>query len=120
MRVDTSSAFGRLLKPAAFAIALGAFAVPGSVANAAECVNGYRTLDNEVILLCDEAEDISGATALLAVPAPSPTAPVAAGSIPPAAARGPMVVEDIADCQPGMYRMVYWEDQNLMLACGSN
>jgi hypothetical protein len=119
MQVSQATALQRLVRPAALAIAFGAFALAGSAASAADCVNGYRTLDNVVILVCDEAEDLSGATALFAEPAPAEIAPIVTGSVPPATS-GPMVVEDIADCQPGKYRMVYWEDQNLMLACGND
>ena len=30
-----------------------------------------------------------------------------------------MMVDDMADCAPGLYRMVEWEDANVILACGN-
>jgi hypothetical protein len=44
----------RLSAPAALAVSALAFV---SSASAAECVNGYRMLGNQVIVLCDEASE---------------------------------------------------------------
>jgi hypothetical protein len=102
-----------LAGPAAFAALL---AVSASAANAAECVNGYRTLPNQVIFLCDDGAALSERQALLSEPAAPAAAPVVSGTAGAPSSRA-MLADDIADCQPGMYRMMYWENGSMMLSC---
>ena len=101
--------------PSAFAIALGALAIATTPASAAECLNGYQTLGNDVIALRDPGIDLSERNASFPQPAPEVDAPAVTGATRP----NSMMVDDRADCAPGLYRMVEWEDANVILACGN-
>ena len=102
----------RLAKPAALALALAAV---GSMANAADCVNGYRTLPNQVILLCDSLGDLSDRRALMSEGSASAvTSGISEPDVRPSRA---VVADDIGECRPGMYRMMYWENGSMMLPC---
>jgi len=77
-------------------LAAAAFLVP-SAASAAECVNGYRTLGNQVIVLCGEAARHADALALhgnAIAPAPETAVP------------HNMMAPSIGECRPGMYRSI--------------
>jgi len=97
----------------AFAIAFGALAIAATPASAAECLNGYQTLGNDVVVLCDGGVDLSERTASFPQPLPEVDAPAVTG----ATRSNSVMVDDMADCAPGLYRMVQWEDANVILAC---
>lgn len=100
----------RLIAPAALAVSALAFV---SSASAAECVNGYRMLGNQVIVLCDEASE---AQALYQPGAPLPEAPATTGSAAPRST-GPVMVDSIEDCRPGAYWTYYLDSGEVSLAC---
>jgi hypothetical protein len=112
------AAFARLGIPLALAGGLGAFAATVSVANAAECINGYQTLGNQVIVLCDHQAGPSESTALYPRPAPLSALgePATTGSIGPRRS-GSMMADGFESCQPGMYWMYHLEDGEVILAC---
>lgn len=109
-----------LTRSLALAGLVAAACLGASAASAADCVNGYRTIGNDVIVLCDPASDPLGSTALYGT-APGTAAPAITGSVPaPAARTAPrnLMAESPADCQPGQY----WsydlaESGNVMLRC---
>jgi hypothetical protein len=80
-------------------LAAAALLAPAT-ANAAECVNGYMKLPNQVILLCGAEHHASPLATLTAAPAAPP-----ASHAPVAEAEGHSIMADgIASCHPGMYR----------------
>ena len=85
-----------------------------SGASAAECVNGYRTLGNGVILACVDtvpAEAVASyesSPGFVAAPAP---APLVGGG------KGTRIADGWRDCQPGRYRIINWEDDDMLMAC---
>jgi len=95
------SSFLRLVRPAALAAVFGAATVAALPANAAECLNGYRTLPNQVIVLCDR--ELGAARAQF--PNTGVVAPLTTGSIQPRGEFGSMVVDDARNCQPGKFWM---------------
>ncbi len=81
------------------ATALAALAMT-SASRAQECVNGYRTLGNGVIVACQV-----GTTARTTPPAaadPAATRPVSSSSRQPARS-GSLMVDNIVECKPGHY-----------------
>jgi hypothetical protein len=100
-----------LTRTLAFAGLIAAATLGASTANAADCLNGYRTLPNEVIVLCDDAGP-SSATAFYADSAAE--APAAPATAVPGRR---MVVDSIADCEPGAYWMLEKADNETVLAC---
>ncbi|MGH6924949.1 MAG: hypothetical protein ACRED5_14545 [Propylenella sp.] len=116
--VGLAAAVARLGIPLALAGGLGAFAATVSVANAAECINGYQTLGNQVIVLCGDEAGPSQSTALYPQPAPlsALNEPAATGSIEPRRS-GSMMADGFENCQPGMYWTYYLEDGDVILAC---
>lgn len=100
----------RLIAPAALAVSALALV---SSASAAECVNGYRMLGNQVIVLCDKASE---AQALYQPGAPLIEAPATTKAVEPRRS-GSIMVDSVEDCQPGMYWTYYLEDGEVTLAC---
>jgi hypothetical protein len=107
----------RLARPAALTAVVAATLGAGSVAHAADCVNGYRTLGNQVILLCEDAGP-GQSTALFpqAAPPVAPAEPMTTGSAAPRRS-GSIMVDSVEDCEPGMYWTYYLEDGEVTLAC---
>ena len=90
-----------------------------SAASAADCVNGYRTIGNDVIVLCDDGPSALGATALYQA-GPEAAAPEIVGSLPDAVrpASRNMMADSAQDCQPGQYwSFALAESGNVLLAC---
>ncbi len=112
-----TDALRRLARPAALAAAVAITLGAGPVAHAADCVNGYRTLGNQVILLCEDAGP-GQSTALYprAAPSVAPAEPVTTGSIAPRRS-GSIMVDSVEDCEPGLYWTYYLEDGEVTLAC---
>ena len=83
-------------------------------ASAAECVNGYRTLGNDVTLACEGA---APSPALASFPSEdrSVVAPAAA-ALGSGGAR-PLIADSWGNCQPGQYRIIKWEEHDMLLAC---
>jgi hypothetical protein len=96
----------RLIGPAALAVSALAFV---SSASAAECVNGYRMLGNQVIVLCDEVSD---ARALYQPGAPLTEAPATTPR-----QSGSVMVDSAEDCRPGAYWTYYLDSGEVSLAC---
>lgn len=100
----------RFRAPLALAIGIGALAATASVASASECINGYLTLGNDVIVLC-EAAGPAGSTALFPGAAPPP-APV------PQSRSGSMMADSVEDCLPGKFWTLETEGGgDLLMAC---
>lgn len=115
--VPSPSRVKRFAAPAFLASALAAYGGLFSTASAADCLNGYRTLGNQVVVACDADVGPTGSTALYRRSAPPATAvPTVTGAVPPRAG-GSIMVEDIEDCRPGLYRTYYLEDGEVILAC---
>jgi hypothetical protein len=109
-RASVPLAFRQAWTGAIFA-ALALFIMAGaSAAEAADCVNGYRTLGNGVILLCDDAAAEPRAFFDEEADAGVPLAPAAARP------RG-LMADGIENCAPGLYRMMEWENGSMLLAC---
>jgi hypothetical protein len=111
-----------LTRSLAVAGLLAAACLGTSAASAADCVNGYRTIGNDVIVLCDDGPSAFGATALYQ--APEAAAPQIVGSLPDAvrpASRSmsrSMMADSAQDCQPGQYwSFALAESGNVLLAC---
>ena len=111
-----SRTFTRPSRLALFALALAGFAATASAANAADCVNGYRTLGNQVIVQCDDTSGTTASTAQFPGGNPVFTEPATTGSVSPARS-GRMVVDSIGDCQAGSYRIMEKEDGDVIIAC---
>lgn len=89
-----------------------------SAASAADCVNGYRTIGNDVIVLCDPGSDPFASSAQFDEPAitGSLPAPAPAPALRPAPRN--LMADSPQDCQPGQY----WsyelaESGSVMLRC---
>jgi hypothetical protein len=106
----------RLARPALLGFALAGFAAAAPAASAADCVNGYRTLGNQVIVQCDEVPGASASTAQFPGRDPLFAEPATTGSV-SAARSGRMVVDSIGDCQAGSYRIMEKEDGDVIIAC---
>jgi hypothetical protein len=129
----------------ALAAAASATVLAASLANAQECVNGYRELGNQVIVLCDEgfapeaAVPEGGfpeagvpeteASAYPAEPLPQEE-PLITGSIstgeeavqpgiaaPPPEVTASMEVDGPWACEPGKYWMLYSEGSERPMMC---
>jgi hypothetical protein len=111
----TRSAFASLRSlggPVAFGAAMLAFSALGTAAGASECLNGYRTIGEDVIVACEAPNQA------VVVPEAglsfSETAP--AEAISPSVPR--VIMRSLNDCEPGSYRMMNWGDKGtMMLAC---
>ena len=107
-----------LTRSLAVAGLLAAACLATSAASAADCVNGYRTIGNDVIVLCDDGPSAFGATALYQ--APEAAAPAIAGSLPDAVrpASRSVMADSAQNCQPGQYwSFALAESGNVLLAC---
>ena len=98
---------------------LAAACLGTSAASAADCVNGYRTVGNDVIVLCDDGPSAFGATALYQAP-PEAAAPEIVGSRPGAVrpASRSVMADSAQHCRPGQYwSFALAESGNVLLAC---
>ena len=98
---------------------LAAASLGTSAASAVDCINGYRTIGNDVIVLCDDGPSAFGATALYQA-APEAAAPEIVGSLPDAVrpASRSVMADSARDCQPGQYwSFALAESGNVLLAC---
>lgn len=98
---ETRSKFART--PIAVAAACAALLGATSLASAADCVNGYRTLPHQIIQLCGDAAGLNARAELRRkAGAPAPRK---------------MMVEDPSQCQPGLYWMKEWENGTALMRC---
>ena len=79
-------------------------------ASAAECVNGYRTLGNDVTLACEGAAPSQALASF-----PSEDRVVVAPAT--AAAARPLIADSWSNCQSGQSRIIEWEEHDMLLAC---
>ena len=86
-------------------------------ARAADCINGYRMLGNQVIVVCKQ-EFAPHSTVSFALERPGRiAAPPLTGSVPAARRSGSVMADSPQDCEPGLYWLMQRDDGNALMAC---
>ena len=99
----------------AFALAAATTLAAVPAVKAQECINGYKTLGNGVVVSCQGGTTMRRA----GTPAANQTAPAATGAIRPKPPSSPVsrMVSDITECRPGYYWMQPARGGGRLLPC---
>jgi hypothetical protein len=112
-----------------FAAALAALGLAGSAASAQECVNGYRTLESDIIVPCGDgmagaaiAPPVVGGDVATTSATPPTYEPLTTGSIgaPPIADAGSGQIDAAtspSECMPGGYWWIESHDAATPMKC---
>jgi hypothetical protein len=112
-----------------FAAAVAALGIAGSAASAQECVNGYRTLESDIVVPCGDgmagaaiAPPVVGTDAGMTSATPPTYEPLTTGSIavPPPAGAGSGQIDaatNPSECVPGGYWWIESHDAATPMKC---